>query len=469
MLALPGILGLIIAVFLRPSEWSGPLAAIPVVQIAMGLAVLGLLADLAVGSARLAVVPTLLPAAILTIWLLISLGIREPDLVASRASAALLPFAVYAIITQSVQSARGLAVISIALLVTGLFLAVMGSDQGSSDWGCVRVDPAVPTARGVADGRSCPVDEDHTPIEAAAACSAFGDASATYHCERVGAFSTVTVDSGRIAYLGVLGDPNELALAISLTVPFAFAFFEIRRTFTRFVLLAASLGSSAVALLLTRSRGGQIAFAAVLIAYFVRRHGKLRGAIVAAALAAPLAALGGRSGDSAAQSSMDRLITAGAGIKMLLAYPIRGAGYSLYTIHHPLTAHNAYILAAAELGLFGLVLFCLILLLSFKITLAVLHHPFAPSDPDARVLRALAMAELAALAGLALGAFFLSWTYHFVLWIHVGVSGAFFTVMQRKDARFTVGASPGELAAVALLPLLGLAIYAVHIVRMGCW
>lgn len=469
MLALPGIVGLIVAVYLRPHEWTGPFAAIPFLQIAMGLTVLGLLADILLGSARLTAVPTLLPAALLTVWCIATLALREPSLVSTRAPIVLLPFAVYAILTQAVQSARGLATVSVTLLLTGFFIAVVGADQGRSEWGCVQWNPQVSNDRGVSDGRSCPVDEDHTPVEAAAACLIGGEREAVYRCERVGAFAMVTVDSGRIAYLGVLADPNELALAISLAVPFAFALFEIRKTLVRFVLLFASLGFIVTALVLTRSRGGQIALAAVLGAYFVRRQGKLQGALVAAAFAAPLALLGGRSSDSAAQSSLDRLTTAGAGIKLLLAYPIRGVGYSLYTIHHPLTAHNAYILAAAELGLFGLVLFCLLLLLCFKINLAVLDYPFARSDPDARALRALAMAEIAALAGLTLGVFFLSWTYHFVLWIHLGFSSAFFTVMQRKDPRFTVRATPGELAAITVLPLLGFAIYAVHIARMGCW
>jgi hypothetical protein len=469
MLALPGVFGLIIAVYIRPTEWNGSFAEIPVVQIAMALAVLGLLADLLVGSARLTPVPTLLPAALLTLWLLVTLGIHEPDLLASRVTRALLPFAVYAVFTHGAQSGRALALVCYGLLATGIFLAAVSVDQGRSEWGCVRVDPAAPAARGVADGRFCEVDDDHSPVEAAEACIPGGEIDAFYRCERVGAFSTVTVDGGRTTYLGVLADPNELALAITLAVPFAFAAFEIRKTITRFILLLATLGFGAVALVLTRSRGGQIALAAVLGAYFIRRHGKLRGALVAAAFTAPMAALGGRSGDSADQSSLDRLTAAGAGIKLLMAYPIRGVGYSLYTDHHPLTAHNAYVLAAAELGLLGLVLFCLLLLLSFKITIAVLHHPFAAGDPEGRVLRALAMAELAALTGIVLGVFFLSWTYHFVLWIHLGLSGAFFTVMQRKDPRFNVSVSLGELACVVLVPLFGLAIYAVHIMRMGCW
>ena len=121
----------------------------------------------------------------------------------------------------------------------------------------------------------------------------------------------------------------------------------------------------------------------------------------------------------------------------------------------------------AETGLPGIILFSAIMYLSVKIPLVALRRYDA--RPDARPAKTWSMALLAMICGLLVGAFFLSFTYHFVLWIHLGFSGAFFSVMQRKDPGFTVRASPGELAAITVLPLLGLAIYVVQIVRMGCW
>ena len=55
-----------------------------------------------------------------------------------------------------------------------------------------------------------------------------------------------------------------------------------------------------------------------------------------------------------------------------------------------------------------------------------------PDSYDARVMKALAMAMLAAFAGIGLGIFFLSWTYHYVLWVHFGLVGALYSVVKRR-------------------------------------
>ena len=79
--------------------------------------------------------------------------------------------------------------------------------------------------------------------------------------------------AGRVRYLGVLLDPNEVALAIALAVPFAFAFLEIKATVFRLALLIATLMVVAAAVFFSGSRGGQIGFTAVLGAYFIKKYG----------------------------------------------------------------------------------------------------------------------------------------------------------------------------------------------------
>ena len=103
----------------------------------------------------------------------------------------------------------------------------------------------------------------------------------------------------------------------------------------------------------TQSRGGQVTMGAVLGAYFVKKYGWKRGASWASRWPSPVLALGGRHDESAEESTLERLGCAAAGIKMLMSYPIRGVGYTQYTEFHFLTAHNAYVLAAGELGLPG--------------------------------------------------------------------------------------------------------------------
>ena len=59
--------------------------------------------------------------------------------------------------------------------------------------------------------------------------------------------------------------------------------------------------------------------------------------------------------------------------------------------------------------------------------------------PDGeRIVEPSAMALAAAFAGLSVGVFFLSFTYHYVLWIYIGLSGALYSNVRKLDASFRV-------------------------------
>jgi O-antigen ligase len=179
--------------------------------------------------------------------------------------------------------------------------------------------------------------------------------------------------------------------------------------------------------------------------------------------------LGGRSGDAADQSAIDRLEAAAAAIKLLISYPIKGCGYSQFTEHHPLTAHNAYLLAASELGWPGLMCFVAIIYLCAKTMFAALRFEFDEDDPEGPAIKTMAMAMLAAFAGIAIGVFFLSWTYHFVLWIHFGLAGALYTVVRAKYPNFYIRLSGKELGLLFVAWIFILIAFTIHIKRKGCW
>jgi hypothetical protein len=290
----------------------------------------------------------------------------------------------------------------------------------------------------------------------------------TYVCEHAGMLGTYSMGGGRVRYLGVLEDPNDLALATALALPFAFAFFEIRRSALRLLLLVLAVGVIGVEIVYTQSRGGQLTLAAVLGAYFVKKYGYKRGFVVGAALILPIALLGGRSDGDADSSTIQRLGCACAGIKMLVAYPITGVGYSRFTEEHPLTAHNAYILAAGELGLVGMSFFAFIVYLSVKIPVLVLRLDLG-ADDGARTTKALAMAVLAALGGGCVGIFFLSWTYHFVLWIHFGLSGALYSVVRARHPTFECRLTFKEGSGVVLGYCAFLVFWTWYVKYRGAW
>ena len=54
------------------------------------------------------------------------------------------------------------------------------------------------------------------------------------------------------------------------------------------------------------------------------------------------------------------------------------------------------------------------------------------------------------MAGMAVGIFFLSFNYHYVLWIYIGVSGAFFAAVKRHKPDFAVHYGWKDFVAIAV-------------------
>ncbi len=469
MFALLGIIGLMISIYMRPYEWNADLATLPFLQVCCALAIVGLVIDFATRRTLLISNPMTPWCVFLVFWCIVTLGLAAPELVASKSSPIIISLTLFILISHGVQTVKAFTRLVVTIFALGLFVAYVGADQGLNNFGCHVVPPQGDTRRPFFDGRDCQATEELKQEDAVSLCYVGPAAKSVYYrCEKPGYFNTSSIE-GRVRYLGVLTDPNELALATSLALPIAFAFFEMKRSAARLLLLLFGVGLVALEVVFTKSRGGQIVFAVVLGAYFVRKYGIKRGAIIAGVMAVPLIALGGRSGDAADQSALDRLHAASAAIHLLIQYPIKGAGYTQFTEHHPLTAHNAYLLSAGELGWPGLLSFASIVYLCAKTTVSVLRFDFDEDDPESANIKSLAMAMLAVFAGIGIGIFLLSWTYHFILWIHFGLAGALYSVMKKKYPRFQVRLSMKELGAILVTWIFILVAFTAHIIRKGCW
>ena len=470
MSSLPGIIGLLIFIYARPQEFIPGLKNYNFLYIFLFFSILGMVHDISERRTKLMSTPMMMPVVGLSAWCLVSLGIRRPDLVASsKGTGIIVSLILFTVIGQGVQRLKSLMKIIVTVFMLGLFVAYVGADQGLSPFQCVRYNPAEKNSVGYPDGRECIMKEaDGTPHDGTMDCIATGTRRVAYQCERAGLFGTTSVGGGRVRYLGVLLDPNEIALATAFVVPFAFAFLEMRATVFRLALLLVTLLVVAVEIVFTGSRGGQITFGAALAAYFVKKYGIKRGAIVAASLAVPMAALGGRSGDSADHSTLERLNCAAEGIKMLILYPLTGVGYSQFTEHHFLTAHNAYMLAAGELGLPGMWFFGLVLFMAIKIPVMIMRFPMVDSL-EARQLKAIAMAILAIFVGGEVGIFFLSWTYHYVLWIHFGLVSALYVVVKRTYPTFECKLTWKEARLVIAGYVGFLVVWSAFIKYKGAW
>lgn len=440
MFAIPGIVLLILQAYIRPQEFVPALKAVPFLYIFFALALFGIAVDLRLRQSKLVAAPHLGWVLGYFGWALFSAAHRLPSETQTYATDLAIPIIFYILISQGVHSFRAFSVVAATVLVIVLFLAAVGVHQGLAPLGCFKLDPSAQDASGTWDGRSCAGGTE---------CSQ-GDVEpdADYVCEHVGLFDTSSVAGGRVRYRGSLNDPNELALTLSAGLPFAFAFFERKRSLGRLLLLVATLALVGTSVMMTRSRGGQLVFLTVLAVYFVKRYG-MRGFIAAALVALPLFMLGTGERSDAEASSEERLQTMNAAIQLFFWYPLRGVGFSQILEYNPLTAHNSYALAAAELGLPGLLLWSSLLYLSLKILIGVLRR--FGNERNAMVARTWAVALLASLAGMAVGIFFLSFCYHIVFWIYIGLVGALWQACRTHDPEFEVRLDGGDLYRLVLI------------------
>jgi hypothetical protein len=446
MFAIPGIIGLIFFIYVRPQEAIEPLRAVPFLYVCFAAWLFGMLLDWRTGNVRLRATPQLPFVVAFCLYSGVVAVLMAPKEAIEPLMGLAICVALYVGIAHSVQSFRALGVVAATVLAVVLFVSAVGTEQGFSHTGCVVIDQSVPndTASGEYDGRPCTT---------AQSCYE-GDAQpdAEYMCEKIGMLGTTSVGRGRVRYRGVLQDPNELALAAGIGLPLAFAVGAgRRRPLSRGLLLALSLLLVGACAVLTGSRGGQLVFLAALGVLFVKRFGPL-GLAVGGGLALPLLLLGGRSGAEAMSSTQARADCWAEALLMWKAHPLLGVGLGRFGHFHYMTAHNSYLLALAELGVPGMLLFMAILYISAKIPIEVLRrYPQGARDEraeGARVARPWAIALLAAFAGLAVGIFFLSFTYHYVLWIYLGLSGALYSAVRAHDSTFRVRFGPTDAAAV---------------------
>lgn len=450
MFAIPGILLLLVAIYARPQEAFAWLSGVPLLHAAFALAMFGLTLDVRLGITRLRLSP-------LDPWVLAFLGwatlttlIRAPGNVPHHAFELAVCATLYFLVAHGVQSFRALAVVSGSVLAMVILVSAVAVEQRFEPTGCIEVDESTPgdTTSGKHDGRPCTTPRD---------CY-LGDAEpgAQYLCEHVGMLGTSSIGKGRVRYRGVLQDPNELALTAAIGMPLAFALgFSRRRKFWASVGLALVFALVAVCTVLTGSRGGQLVFLATLAVPFAHRFG-VRGLALGGFLAAPLLLLGGRAGFEASTSTTERADCWAEAISLWRDNPLLGVGLSQFGKYHYLTAHNSYLLALAELGLPGLLVFSGLVYAAGKIPLTAFQRTFTEGAPEAlpgavEVVRPWSMGLLAAYAGLVVGIFFLSFAYHYVFWIYLGLSAALANAISRHDSAVSFRLGPRDFVLVGAI------------------
>lgn len=445
MFVLPGLGLLVIVLITRPQEFVPLLAGVPLLHMAAAAALLGYVIDIRIGRLRPQWSPLLWVGYAFLGWAgvcdLAAGGESLPQRLTELVILGVL-FTLMAGGIQRLRSFRGLAGLVIALCA---FLAVVGIEQRYAAYGCVAVDP-VYTAEGAPDGRPC---------ETAAMCvDGSGD---DFRCERVGMFQTFSIE-GRVRYRGELHDPNELALwlglgGIALGLGLWFGRVPGARRGPRDVALAIAMGLCLACIYFTQSRGGLLVVVIIAGTFAIARWG--RWAVIAGVVIAPMAfmvmraATAARDTESAAMSTALRYEAWAAGLTMMRGNPLVGVGHRQFGEHHYMTAHNSYVLAAGELGFLGLVLFLALLAQALKI--AYVGYRELGGIAGAEVPRAWALALLAGGLGLVFQIGTLSFSYHSVLWIYLGLVAAWHGAVVAHLPAFSPRLRLGEVLVVGVV------------------
>ncbi len=419
MFALPGILALIIFILGRPFDLVPSLRGLPLLYVFCGAALFGFLLDLRVGFLELRPDRQLLLVAAFIGWCILTVLVRVPGETVAASVELLVVATLYFLVAHGLQTFKSFQVVALTVLLCAVYICVVCLHQAQQPLQCIAYPPGdtpltsmgIPTGQGCESNAGCPPD----------------DGATQFSCEHVGWFDISSVNQ-RVRYVGTLQDPNEVALFSSATLPFAFAFYQLRPSLRRRLMVLAVAGLVLATVLVTHSRGGLLTLCAVFAVYAVQRFGfwrflKYAGppalALILFLLVRDIATT---SRADAADSTNERLGCMHAGVRMAVAWPVFGAGYGQFTQHHHLVAHNAYIHAAGELGYTGMVLWVAVVYLTLKSLFAARRQC---ATHDAEVGRIWGLALTTSLFGVAFGILFLSMTYHFVLWTFLGLSAAY--------------------------------------------
>ncbi len=460
MFAIGPILLEVIFVLLKPQELYEFLTILQPLYTLPALIVLGFVFDtgrFGIRAGNVTLAPYFWIAIFFFAWCLLTVILRAPQQLTTQAilfgTSVLMAMA----IAHGVQTWRLYRFFAGALLALTLLLSFVGTHQATAPYRCMWIDPVDRTILHY-DGHPCGGPEQ--TLE----CVRDDDHDRDWVCEHAGLMNTSSV-SGRIRFRGNLEDPNELALTVSIGFPFAVAFFTRKKNVLRGLLVAGSFVLIGACVFYSQSRGGQLVLLLVLATYFVRRFGWKMGGVAGGLAAVPLlilASMGGRSESEAEGSALERIECLQVGLDLVRSSPIFGVGKGQFGEYHFLTAHNSFVLAAAETGLVGFAAWSFIIYLAVKIPISGLIALKGAVGPDAEEGRTWSTALLASMVGLVVGSFFLSFSFHAILWIYVGLTGALAGVLRKQLPGWRVGLSRKEMGGIVFANLALLAVIFVY-------
>ncbi len=427
MFAIPGIAALVVFILVRPQEYLLLLQRVPFLHLFAVFALVGWVIDVRLRRTQPMGTPALPWAIAFLGWGIVTVAVVVPEMMISKVLEMVILFTLYGTIAHGIQRFRSFQIVAGVVAIVCVFVAAVCMHQGLAPFQCVAGEEMTGESVGRPDGRPC---ESHESCK-----GPDSEPGMQYRCEHVGINDMHSVE-GRVRYRGDLQDPNEVALVLAVGgISFLAAFMRRKRDTAIRFLTVIGIGICVVTIMMTQSRGGQIAMMLVFFVYMVRRYGWWAFA-PAAMMAIPLLVFGGRSDESSEMSTMERYEAWATGLELFRNSPLFGVGAGQFVEHHYLTAHNSFVLTFSELGFPGLVLFVSMIYISIKSVLRGLR--MLVKVPGAEAAQVWGMALLGSLAATTFSISTLSFAYKPVLWILFGLVGAWTSCIRHHDPSFNV-------------------------------
>jgi hypothetical protein len=287
---------------------------------------------------------------------------------------------------------------------------------------------------------------------------------------------------GRIRYVGIFADPNDMGLFFLTAIPMLLYLFG-RANFIGRVIYLVALGIILYGVYLTESRGTTLGIASLIALYAARRFGIVVSAGIGVVALIVIMGLNSRVAqiDPGEASAKGRVDAWEEGYYMTRDNPVFGVGVGGFVIHHYRTAHNTWVLAMAELGIPGYFIWNSLMLLSLlMVARLALFDPGKdpPTDGSEDINeneefiddKKLSVTFLYCFTGLCLAAFFLSRSYNIFLYTMYALTVAHYINMQLKwDSLPEVSLSQhwGKILIFTLGSIIGFYFLAMLLYAMG--
>ncbi len=248
---------------------------------------------------------------------------------------------------------------------------------------------------------------------------------------------------------GFLHDPNDLAQALAISIPFVWLAWRKRQRLRNTLFVLAPTAFLVYGIYLTRSRGGLLSLMVLAFLAMAPKLGRVKSVIAVVLLVLIVLAGNFTAGRSFTpdESSSNRIDQWATGFQLLKQNPIAGAGFNSFSVDNELTAHNSFVLCFSELGLFGYFFWLgLISTVLFELTnvrRAVPGNEAAGEETVVSVRNAAYAVQVALITFLA-SAFFLSRTYIMTLYLLLSM-GIALVGIARGEGLVVAQLSPGRL------------------------